>query len=227
MPFINPDDGYLTVFNIFETENRDGQARVLDAMREIIDGATYPGWISSTLHAGQDLPGTANYIQWRSLADLEARYAGERFQRRTVPLFNELATSVKLLRTEAVFAQRHPSLGAVTEISPARDDYTVILIFGMEPANQHGFLDTLARPDGWLLEVPGYRSHTYLRGIDGTFVINYAQWASKDDYDRFHTLPEDARPADVQKGRVLARELATSRSANTYRVVHTRSAQDG
>ncbi len=224
MPFISPEDGYLTVFNIFETETRDGQERVLQEMRNIIDNANYPGWISSTLHSGQDRPGTLNYIQWRSLADLEARYAGEKFKKKTVPLFDQLSTSVQLLKTEVVFAQRHPALGGVTEISPERDDYTVAFILGVEPENQKALLDTLAKPDEWLLSVPGYRSHTYLRGIDGTFVVNYAQWDSKAHHDAFHHLPEDQRPTEVQKARLRARSLATSRTANTYRVVHTRSA---
>lgn len=225
MPLISPDDGYLTVFNLFDVETLDGQERVLDEMRSIIDKADQAGWISSTLHAGQDRPGTANYIQWRSLADLEARYAESGFKNKTVPLFDELATSVRLLKTEAVFAQRHASLNGVTEISPDRDDYTVIFILGVEPENQKTLVDTLAKPDEWLQNVPGYRSHTYLRGLDGTFVVNYAQWDSKELYDAFHNLPEDQRPTEVEKARAHARSLATSRTANTYRVVHTRSAK--
>jgi heme-degrading monooxygenase HmoA len=224
MPFISPDDGYLTLFNLFDTETPDGQERVLDAMRDIIDNANYPGWISSTLHAATGRPGTANYIQWRSLADLETRYAGAKFTKQTVPLFHRLATSVQLLKTEVVFAQRHPSLGEVIEISPERDDYTVIILFGVEPENQKALVDTLATPDEWLLTVPGYRSHTYLRGLDGKLVVNYAQWDSKERYDAYHTLPEDERPPEVQKVRVRARSLATSRTANSYRVVHSRSA---
>src|SRR4051812_34328403 len=164
MPFISPEDGYLTVFNMFETETIDGQDRVLDAMRDIIDNANYPGWISSTLHAGSDEPGTANYIQWRSLADLEARYAGDKFKSKTVPLFYKLARSVRLLKTEVELAQRHPDL-PVIEISPARDDYTVIIIMAVEPDDQKDLLTTLAQPEPWLFDVPGYRSHTYLRGL--------------------------------------------------------------
>jgi heme-degrading monooxygenase HmoA len=225
MPFISPDDGYLTVFNMFETATPDDQDRVLDAMRDIIDNATYPGWISSTLHSGQDRTGTANYIQWRSLEDLEARYAGEKFKKKTVPLFNKLATSVQLLKTELVFSQRNQSLDGAIEISPDRDDYTVIVILGVEPENQDALVSALAQPEEWLRTVPGYRSHTYFRGIDGTCVVNYAQWDSKTAYDTFHNLPEDMRPLDTQKGRIRARALATSRSANTYRVVHSRSAQ--
>ncbi|MEU0743262.1 antibiotic biosynthesis monooxygenase [Streptomyces sp. NPDC006134] len=226
MPLISPDDGYLTVFNLFETDTPALQDDVLDAMRDIIDHADYPGWISSTLHAGVDTPGTANYIQWRSAADLQARYEGRKFQQKTVPLFHRLARTVRLLKTEVAFTQHHPSLGDAVEISPKRDDHTVLIVLDTEPENQKELLETLAKPDEWIKTVPGYRSHTYFRGLDGTFVVNYAQWDSKELYDAFHTLPEEQRPADVRAGRLRARELVTKRQANTYRVVHTRSAGD-
>ena len=225
MPFISPDDGYLTVLNLFETDTPEGQERLLVAMRDIIDHADFPGWISSTLHSGKDRLGTANFIQWRSLQDLEARYAGGGFKHETVPLFNELATSIRLLKSEVVFSQRNPALDAV-EISAERDDYTVIIVLGVEPENQQALLDTLTQPDEWVRTYPGYRSHSILRGTDGTFVVNYAQWDSKELYDAFHELPESERPQEVRQWRALARTLVTSRDANTYVVDHARSAKD-
>ncbi|MFD5845708.1 antibiotic biosynthesis monooxygenase family protein [Streptomyces chartreusis] len=224
MPFISPDDGYMTLFNLFDTEDREKQNLVLEAMRDIVDNADYPGWISSTVHAGQDTPGTANYIQWRSAEDLKARYQGEKFRTKTVPEFHRLATTVQLIQTESVFAQRHPSLEDAAEISTERDDYTVIFVLRCEPENQKALVDAIAKPDEWLLTVPGYRSHAYFRALDGTAVVNYAQWDDKQSYDAFHTLPDEQRPLDVQKGRVRARSLATSRWANTFRVWHSRSA---
>lgn len=224
MPFISPDDGYLTLFNIFETATVEDQDLVLAEMRAIVDNATYPGWISSTVHTALGHPGTANYIQWRSLADLEARYAGEKFKKKTVPLFQKLSTLVQLLKTELTFVQCHPAVGTVPEISPAGDDYTVIDVLGVEPANQKNLLDTLVQGEEWLHTVPGYRSHAYFRVLEGTAVVSYSQWDGKDSHDRFHALPEDERPVDVQKSRVRARSLITSHTSNTYRVWHSRSA---
>lgn len=225
MAFISPDDGYLTVLNLFETDTAHGQDRLIEVMTDIIDTADYPGWKSSTLHAGHDKLGTANYIQWRSVEDLEARYAGDKFRHETIPLFDELSTSIRLLKSEVVFSQLHPSLDAV-EIEPYRDDYTVIIVMDVEPENQKALVDALAQPDEWVSTVPGYRSHSILRGLDGTFVVNYAQWADKKLYDTFHLLPEEERPEYVRKLRAQARPLVTNRAANSYRVVHTRSAQD-
>jgi len=224
VPFISPDDGYLTVFNLFDTDTRDKQDGLLDAMRDIIDNAAYPGWISSTLHSGQDRLGTANYVQWRSREELEERYAGERFKNETIPLFKSLSTSVRLIKTEVVYTQTHPSLGGAVEIGPARDDYTVITVFGVAPENQKALVDVLAHRDEHVLTLPGYRSHSILRGVDGTYVVNYAQWDDRRSYERFHTLPEDERPADARRLRAEGRSLMTSRWSNTYQVVHSRSA---
>ncbi|MFK4242035.1 antibiotic biosynthesis monooxygenase family protein [Micromonospora chokoriensis] len=224
MPFLAPNDGFVNVFNLFEIAEPEGQQRVVDEMKKIVDTADYPGWISSTVHEGLDTPGTLNCVQWRSVEDLRARYAGEKFKKKTVPLFDQIATSTRLLQTEVAFSQVHPSRGDVVEISPDRDDYTVFIVLGVDPEQQKELLETVAQPEPWLFDVPGYRSHTYLGGLDGTVICNYAQWDSKELYDAFHTMPEEQRPADVRGARVRARALATSRFANTFRAVHTRSA---
>ncbi|CCH32736.1 antibiotic biosynthesis monooxygenase family protein [Actinosynnema sp. NPDC047251] len=223
MPVIAANDGCLTVFNMFTTDTIDGQRELLKEMRDIIDNGNFTGWRSSTLHAGQDEHGTANYIQWRSLADLEARYAGEGYKNNTVPLFKQISTSVHLLKTEVVFSQHHPDLPRI-EISPERDDYTVIIVMDVAAQDQAALVQVLGRPDEWIKTVPGYLSHALCRGIDGTFVVLYAQWESKERYDAFHTMPESARPQAVREQRAFTDTLITARRSNTYRVVHTRSA---
>lgn len=225
MPFIKAHDGYLTVFNLFEADGRENHERLLEEMRAIIDtGHTFPGWISSTLHACQDAPGTANYIQWRSLKDLEDRYAGQKYKTDTVPLFQRISTSVNLLKTEVVFSQHHPDLERI-EISPDRDDWTVIIVMEVAPEHQDELVSLLGRPDEWLMTVPGYRSHSVCRGIDGTFIVLYAQWASKEAYDAYHHMPESDRPVGQQEIRAAVDKIITARRAHTYRVVYTRSRQ--
>lgn len=226
MAFISPEDGYLTVMNLFDTDSFASQERLLPVMEDIINNADYPGWISSTLHSAFDRPGTANYIQWRSLADLQDRYSGRTFRHETVPLFKELATGIHLIKTEVVSSHLHPELKGKVEISPKRDDLTVIVVFTVEPENQAALVKELSQPDEWLTSVPGYRSHCILRDIEGTRVLNYAQWESKALYDAYHTMPEESRPKDNQAMRQRARSLVTSRLANTYAVTHTRSATD-
>jgi len=223
MPFIKAGDGYVAVFNMFTCDTVEEQVRIVDEMKEVVDNADYPGWISSTVHAAVDSPGTANYVQWRSLADLEARYATAKYQQGVVPLFQQISTSVVLLKTEAVFVQHHQKLDHI-EIGPHRDDHTVIIVMDCEPENQQALVDALGQRDEWLTTVPGYRSHAICRGIEGTFIILYAQWGSKEHYDAFHHLPESERPVEVQEIRAFTDTIVTRRRANTYRPVHSRSA---
>jgi heme-degrading monooxygenase HmoA len=222
MPIITPDNGSLTVFNLFNTTDKQKQATLLDAMRGIISQANYDGWRSSTLHAGIQKPCAANYIQWRSLDDLRERYEGENFKHNTVPYFSDLTTSVHLLKTEVVSVQT-AQRGTPVEIDPERDDFTVIVLMGCDPADQSELVSLLSRPDEWMREQPGYRSHSILRGLEGDMVVNYAQWDDQASYERFHTQPERDRPSHDRDMRLRGKSLLTSLESNTYEVVFSRS----
>jgi heme-degrading monooxygenase HmoA len=241
MPFIDPENGYLTVLNLFKTDAPDRVDRLVNEMRAIVDTAAFPGWISSTVHRGQEKLGTANFIQWRGKQDLESRYAGEEFKHHTVPVFREITTFFRLMQTEVELSQRHPSLGDITEISPHRDDYTVIEILGVEPADQSDLIAALGAAHDWLVDVPGYRSQSVLRGIrsrgpqgsggdltaigtDNDFVVVYSQWDASQSYDAFRALAQDKQPAARRKTQDKRNALTTVADWNAYRVVHTRSA---
>lgn len=229
MPVINPEDGFLTVVNLFQTDAPQKQEQLLASMREIVDTAAFPGWISSTVHAGVEWPGTANFIQWRSRADLEARYDTDVFKHRTVPLFQEMSTSIRLTQNEVAFSLRHPSQGDVTEISPDRDDYTVIEVMRVNESDRADLVATLAAAHTWMLDVPGYRSLSALSGnraqyLDGSFVLAYSQWSDREAYATFRaTAPADQSEQRRRTQKDLA-VLVTARDWNGYRVVHTRSA---
>jgi heme-degrading monooxygenase HmoA len=225
MPYISPDNGYLTLFNMFDVASTDRLRQLVAEHRKIIDSAAYPGWVSSTLHTGLDRLCTANCVQWRSARELEARYAGERYRRETAPLFGELSQTRKILRTQAVFAQQARGLApGQIEISPARDCYTLIMVFDTRPELHGDLIASLSEPYEWLTEVPGYLSHAVFRGVDGRTVINYAQWESKELHQEFHNVPEGDRPAHVQRAQARTRELRAAVRAGAYRVVHARSA---
>ncbi|MCX4993230.1 MULTISPECIES: antibiotic biosynthesis monooxygenase [unclassified Streptomyces] len=242
MPFINPEDGHLTVLNLFKTDTRARVDTLVKEMKAIVDTAAFPGWISSTVHRGEQNPGTANFIQWRGMQDLETRYNDSEFKHHTVPVFREITTFVRLMQTEVDSSRRHPALGGVTEVSPGRDDYTVIEILGVDPAEQGALTATLGQAHSWLVDVPGYRSQSVLRGIrsrnleggegtlatvgaDNDFVVVYSQWDGKDSYDAFRTQT-DAQWSSARRGFQDRRNsLITSADWNSYRAVHTRSAE--
>ncbi|GAA4224526.1 hypothetical protein GCM10022254_04160 [Actinomadura meridiana] len=229
MPILSPRDSCLTVLNLFTTDSRDKQDRLLQEMRTIVNAAAYEGWISSTVHSGSDKPGTANLIQWRGEGDVHRRYAGDEFRHRTVPLFEEMTTSIRLLRTEVAFTGRHPSNGGATEVSPDRDDHTVIELFGVERENLADLVSVLERSHDWLVDEPGYRSLSVLRGVgavglDGDFAVRYSQWDGEGSYEAFRSRPDAEWSAARTETRDKLRSLATFLEWNTYRVVHTRSA---
>ncbi|MEV6179113.1 antibiotic biosynthesis monooxygenase family protein [Streptomyces sp. NPDC052016] len=241
MPFINPEDGHLTVLNLFKTDTRDRVDTLVKEMKAIVDTAAFPGWISSTVHRGEQNPGTANFIQWRGMQDLESRYNDSEFKHHTVPVFREITTYVRLMQTEVELSQRHPALGDVTEVSPERDDYTVIEILGVKPADQGALVDALGTAHSFLVDVPGYRSQSVLRGIrsrnldggrgtlaavgtDNDFVVVYSQWDGKESYDAFRNQA-DAEWSSARSAFDTKRySLITSVDWNSYRAVHTRSA---
>ncbi|HET9895091.1 MAG TPA: hypothetical protein VFQ44_09165 [Streptosporangiaceae bacterium] len=241
MPFISPELGYLTVINLFRTDTPYKQDRLVEEMRAIVDTAAFPGWVSSTVHRGLERLGTANFIQWRGLEDLEARYAGDVFKHRTMPVFLEIMTSARLLQTEVEFSKRHPSLD-YTEISPERDDYTVLEVIDVDPKEQNAAMATIRSTHEWLIDQPGYRSTTLLRGMrargpaggtegnlkllgeDNSFVVVYSQWESKDAYDKYLGVPQDERLPVRRQAEAKLGSVTLAREWNTYRVVHTRSA---
>ncbi|WP_405642369.1 antibiotic biosynthesis monooxygenase [Streptomyces uncialis] len=239
MPFINPENGYLTVINLFKTDLPERVDTLVGEMRSIVDTAAFPGWVSSTVHRGRQKMGTANFIQWRGTQDLESRYQDDEFKHRTVPVFHEISTFIRLMQTEVEVAQRHPSLGDVTEISPDRDDYTVIEVLGVASADQRALISTLGSAHDWLVDVPGYRSQNVLRGIrsrgtldgaltafgkDDDFVVVYSQWDGRESYETFRTMTEDKQPDARRRNRAKRDSLTTAADWNAYRVVHTRSA---
>lgn len=241
MPFINPEDGYLTVLNLFKTDTRARVDTLVTEMKAIVDTAAFPGWISSTVHRGEQTPGTANFIQWRGMEDLESRYKDSEFKHHTVPVFREITSFVRLMQTEVELSRRHPALGDVTEVSPERDDYTVIEILDVDPADQGALVATLGTAHSWLVDVPGYRSQSVLRGIrsrnleggggnlatvgtDHDFVVVYSQWADKESYDAFRSSAEGERSPARRAFEDKRNALTKSVDWNGYRAVHSRSA---
>jgi len=240
MPFINPEDGHLIVINLFKTDTPDKRDRLLKETMAVVDNADFPGWVSSTVHRGQDKLGTLNFIQWRAMEDLQSWYAGDVFKHRDMSVFLTLMTFVRLLQAEMVLSQCHPAVGKVAEISPDRDDYTVVEILDVPPLTQDNLIAAIGDAHEWLVETPGYRSQSVLRGViargpngvgelqtmgaENSFVVVYSQWDSKEAYDAFRVTPEDEKSPARLATEVKRNALTISSDWNTYQVVHAGSA---
>lgn len=240
MPFINPDDGHLVVINLFKTDTEDKRERLLKESTEVVDSAGFPGWVSSTVHRGQDRLGTLNFIQWRSPEDLQSWYAGDMFKHRDMSVFLTLMTFARMLQAEMVVSRCHPSVGKVAEISPERDDYTVVEVLDVSPFSQDNLIGAIGDAHEWLVEIPGYRSQSVLRGVvarspkgenelqtmggQNSFVVVYSQWDSKESYDAFRGTPEEEKSEARLATEVKRNALTISSDWNSYRVVHAGSA---
>jgi len=61
-----------------------------------------------------------------------------------------------------------------------------LVTFTVEPARQQEIADIIVEQvERTVAHRPGFVSATYHLSLDGTQVMNYAQWASKSDFDAF------------------------------------------
>jgi quinol monooxygenase YgiN len=106
----------------------------------------------------------------------------------------------------------------MTRISIDQDVVTLVNVFSVSPENQDKLLDMLVEATQTTMRhLPGYVSANFHRSLDGTKVINYAQWRSREDFEAMLANPEArAHMAPIT-------ELATA-EPHLYQVVFTDSA---
>jgi quinol monooxygenase YgiN len=63
---------------------------------------------------------------------------------------------------------------------------TAMVIFSVEPSRQQELVDTIGEfVETAVKKLPGFVSTTIHKSLDGTRVVNYAQWRSLQDYEAF------------------------------------------
>ena len=68
---------------------------------------------------------------------------------------------------------------------------TVVVAIEVEPERQRAFLDRVGRMiEDFTRHQPGLVSTSIHASEDGTRILNYAQWRSREDYERFRKNPE-------------------------------------
>jgi len=79
----------------------------------------------------------------------------------------------------------------VTTIDPARPLLTLINVYEVAPEKQAQLVQVLAdATEKVMRHQPGFVSVNIHTSIDGTRVVNYAQWASKEDFEGMMKRPE-------------------------------------
>ena len=70
-------------------------------------------------------------------------------------------------------------------ISTNNEVATVIIIFNVEPEKQQQLIDTIAEFVNTVKHLPGFVSANIHKSLDGVKVANYAQWKTKEDFEKF------------------------------------------
>jgi quinol monooxygenase YgiN len=92
-------------------------------------------------------------------------------------------------------AEQHLTRGkhVTATIDPAADVYTAIVSFTVEPDQQSELVEAIRTfSDEVVCHQPGFVSASVHASQDGTRVINYAQWATRDAYETFASNPDVA-----------------------------------
>lgn len=102
----------------------------------------------------------------------------------------------------------------MTTIKTGRDIMTLVNVFTVEPERQQELLDVLIEAtDQVISKMPGFISANFHRSLDGTRVVNYAQWRRREDLEAMLRHP-DARP------HLQAASAIATAEPYIYEVVH-------
>src|SRR5215510_9118255 len=75
-------------------------------------------------------------------------------------------------------------------ISTNQRIFTLINVFTVEPAKQEQLVRLLIdATEQTMKHLPGFLSANIHRSLDGTRVVNYAQWRSREDFDAMRQEP--------------------------------------
>jgi antibiotic biosynthesis monooxygenase (ABM) superfamily enzyme len=101
-------------------------------------------------------------------------------------------------------------------IAVDQDVVTLVNVFTVTPERQRELVDLLVEATRTVMNrLPGYVSANIHRSLDGTKVVNYAQWRRVEDFEAM--LQDTAAQNHMQ----AAGELASSIEPHLYEVVFT------
>lgn len=79
----------------------------------------------------------------------------------------------------------------MAEISQRNDVVTLINVFTVSPEDQQRLLDLLVEATELTMnKLPGFVSANLHKSLDGTQVVNYAQWRSQEAFEAMFENPE-------------------------------------
>ncbi len=108
----------------------------------------------------------------------------------------------------------------MTVISSKDNLYTLINVFTVEPEHQQQLIDTLVETtEQWVKHLPGFVSASFHKSVDGTRVVNYAQWKDKAAFELM------LQSAEVRTRMGLAQQIGQA-DGHFYTVVAVSTPQE-
>jgi len=211
MPTISLENKFSSVILIFEVDPKNQSALIeagIENSKKVMEKK--PGFISASFHKSFDGTSMVNYSQWenrKSYEDainfltLDEVHIGEKIFDIADPDWNIY---------ELVFsAGTNPA-----RISKDSSLVTVINKFSVAPENHKRLLELLDNLRIVVEKQPGFISANVHRSFEGTRIVSYAQWNTKEEYQAVYTNP-DAKPIldEIKK--------ISKFSWNLYEVVYT------
>jgi heme-degrading monooxygenase HmoA len=96
---------------------------------------------------------------------------------------------------------------------------TFINVFETTPEQQQEVIDSWLRANQAMQDVPGLIAAALHKSLDGTRVVNYTQWRSQADLDRFEQRSHE--------GRETRHALSERVDPHVYEVVYLREQAEG
>jgi heme-degrading monooxygenase HmoA len=79
----------------------------------------------------------------------------------------------------------------MTQIVQGHEIVTLINVFTVAPQDQQALIDVLVEATKQVMNTqPGFLSANIHKSLDGTRVVNYAQWRSREDFEAMLTKSE-------------------------------------
>lgn len=94
----------------------------------------------------------------------------------------------------------------MTQISGDGDVVTLINVFTVAPEDQQRLVELLAGATKAVMDkMPGFVSANLHRSLDGTKVVNYAQWRSRETFEAM--LGDDEARAHMREAEEIAEKI--------------------
>ncbi len=100
-------------------------------------------------------------------------------------------------------------------ISENNEIFTVIIMFTVEPEQQQKLVDVIiSEVERWVRYRPGLVSSHFHKSLDGTRIVNYAQWATEEAWQAFTQDTE----ATVLRQKIESVGKEISQDVHSYKV---------